>query len=87
MIGPILRLATTTLAAGSLRAAAGEVAARAMLTLAAFLGGVVAVLCFSYAALTLLERQLDPAGAWAIIGVFYALLGLSLYFAASRRRR
>ena len=33
-----------------------------------------------------LARSLDPAGAWAIVGVFWGLVGL-IYFAAARRRR
>ncbi len=88
MIGPLLRLAaTTTLAARGLRETATEAANRAMLTLAAGLGAIVAIFCFTRAALTLLERQIDPAEAWAIVGGFYAVLGVALYFAAIRRRR
>ncbi|HEY6980261.1 hypothetical protein [Reyranella sp.] len=87
MIGPLLRLATTTLAARSLRDAAADAVTRAVLALAAIVGGIIALLCFTQAALTVLERQVDPAEAWAIVGAFYAVLGGALYLAASRRRR
>ncbi len=60
---------------------------RALLAVAAFAGGVFALLCFTRAAFTLLEREIDPAGAWAIIGGFYAVLGIALYLVATRRRR
>lgn len=87
MIGPLLRLATTTLAARNLREAASDAVTRTLLAVAAFAGGIFALVCFTRAALTVLERQLDPAEAWAIVGVIYALLGGALYFAATRRRR
>jgi hypothetical protein len=87
MIGPLLRIATSTIAARGIREAAAEATNRAMLTLAAGIGGGVAVFCFTRAGFTLLERQVDPAEAWAIIGGFYAVLGGALYFAGSRRRR
>jgi hypothetical protein len=86
MIGPLLRLATTTLAASRLREAATEAAMRVLLVVAAAAGGVFALVCFTRAGLTVLERQLDPAEAWAIVGLVYALLGGALYFAAIRRR-
>jgi MYXO-CTERM domain-containing protein len=34
----------------------------------------------------LLERTIDPAGAWAIVGAFWGLVGL-VYFAVTSRRR
>lgn len=86
MIGPLLRLATTTLAANRLREAATEAMMRMLLVVAAAAGGVFAFVCFTRAGLTVLERQLDPAEAWAIVGLVYALLGGALYFAAIRRR-
>ena len=46
----------------------------------------VGALCLSYAALVLLARNMDPAGAWAIVGAFWGLVGL-IYFAATSRRR
>ena len=87
MIGPLLRIATTALAARGLREAASAATRRMLLTLAAGVGGSIAVFCFSNAALTLLERAMDPAEAWAIIGGFYCVAGGALYFAATRRRR
>lgn len=87
MIGPLLRIASTTIAARSIRQAAAEATNRAILTLAAGVGGIVAAFCFTRAGLTVLEHRIDPAEAWAIVGGFYAILGGALYFAASRRRR
>jgi hypothetical protein len=87
MIGPLLRVAAASAAARTIRGAAANATNRLMLTLGAAVGGAVAVLCFSRAALTLLERQIDPAEAWAVLGVFYGVLGGVLYFAATRRRR
>ncbi|WIM12715.1 hypothetical protein [Enhydrobacter sp.] len=87
MIGPLLRLATSAIAARNLRDAATDALTRALFVVAAFAGGVFALVCFTQAAFAVLEREVDPAGAWAIIGGFYALLGVALYFAATRRRR
>jgi hypothetical protein len=87
MIGPLLRVAASAAAARSLRAAAQDAAMRVALTLAAALAVVVGAVCLSAAGLILLERQLDPAAAWAILGAFWGVLGLAAYFAATRRRR
>ncbi|MDP1750775.1 MAG: hypothetical protein Q8L22_15075 [Reyranella sp.] len=70
-----------------MRNAAADVALRLMLILGAVLAGAVGVLCFSYAGLTLLQRHLDPATSWGIVGGLYAIAGLVLYLAATRRRR
>lgn len=86
MIGPLLRVAAASAAARTIRAAAADATNRLMLTLGACVGGAVAVLCLSRAALTLLERQMDPAEAWAILGCFYGVMGGVSYFAATRRR-
>jgi hypothetical protein len=86
MIAPLLRLAVASAAARTMRNAAADIALRLMLSLGAVLAGAIGVLCFSYAGLTLLERQLDPAAAWAIMGGLYAVAGLVLYLVATRRR-
>lgn len=86
MIAPLLRLAVASAAARTMRNAAADIALRLMLTLGAVLAAAIGVLCFSYAGLTLLERQLDPAAAWAIMGGLYAVAGLVLYLVATRRR-
>ena len=57
-----------------------------LLTLGAGAAIAVGALCLSYAALVLLARNMDPAGAWAIVGAFWGLVGL-IYFAATSRRR
>ena len=86
MIAPLLRLAVASAAARTMRNAAADVALRLMLTLGAVLAGAIGVLCFSYAGLTILQRHLDPAEAWAIMGGLYAVAGLALYLVATRRR-
>jgi hypothetical protein len=87
LIGPLLRMASTALAARGLREAAANAKRRALLTAGAGVGGSVALFCFSNVALTLLERRMDPAESWAILGGVYGVAGGALYFAATRRRR
>ena len=87
MIGPLLRLATSAISARSLRDAASDALVRALFAIAAFAGGIFALVCFTQAAFTLLEREIDPAGAWAVVGAFYAMAGIALYLGATRRRR
>ena len=86
MIAPLLRLAIASAAARTMRMAIADVALRLALTLAAFLAGAVGVLCFTYAGLSILERHIDPAAAWGIVGGIYAVVGVALYLAATRRR-
>jgi len=86
MIGPLLRVAASAAAARSLRVAARDAATRAMLTLGAGAAIAVGAACLTCAAFILLARNIDPAGAWAIVGVFWGLVGL-VYFAATSRRR
>ena len=52
-------------------------------------GAVVtfAIVQDSRAAVTLLERHMDPAEAWAVLGCFYGVIGGVFYLAATRRRR
>ena len=87
MIGPLLRLAIASAAGRTMRNAAADVALRLALTLGAVLAGAVGVLCLSYAGVTLLQRHLDPAEAWGIVGGLYAVAGVALYLVATRRRR
>lgn len=87
MIAPLLRLAVASAAARTMRNAANDLALRLALTVGAVLAGAIGVLCFSYAGLTLLQRHLDPAEAWGIMGGLYAVAGVVLYLAATRRRR
>jgi len=87
MIGPLLRLAAASAAVRTIRDAAADATNRLLLTVGAGVGGAVAVFCFSHAAVTLMERQMDPAEAWAILGAFYGVAGGALYLAATRRRR
>ncbi len=87
LIAPLLRLAVASAAARTMRNAAADVALRIVLAVGAILAAAVGVLCFSYAGLTLLQRHLDPAASWGIVGGLYAAAGLVLYLAATRRRR
>jgi hypothetical protein len=86
MIAPLLRLAATAAAGRAARTVAADATNRLMLSLGAGLAGAVAVFCLSRAAVTLLERHMDPAEAWAVLGGFYGVLGGVSYLAASRRR-
>lgn len=87
LIGPLLRLAVASAAARTIRAAAADAALRLTFILGSVLAAAVGVLCFTYAGLTILERHLDPAEAWAIVGSLYGVAGLAFYLAATRRRR
>ncbi len=87
MIAPLLRLAATAAAGRAVRATATDITTRLMLLLGAGAAGAVAVFCLSRAAVTLLERHMDPAEAWAVLGGVYGVLGGVSYLAATRRRR
>jgi hypothetical protein len=86
MIGPLLRVAAQAAAARSLRSAAHDAANRMLLTLGAAIALAVAGVCLSAAAFVLLERHLDGASAWAIVGAFWGSVGLYYFVAANRRR-
>ena len=86
MIGPLLRVAASAAAARTLRVAAHDAATRGMLTLGAGAAIAVGAVCLTCSAFVLLARNIDPAGAWAIVGAFWGLVGL-VYFAAASRRR
>ena len=86
MIGPLLRVAASAAAARSLRVAAHDAMTRALLTLGAGAAIAVGAVCLTCSAFVLLERNIDAAGAWAIVGAFWGLVGL-VYFAVASRRR
>jgi hypothetical protein len=86
VIGPLLRVVASAAAARSLRVAAHDAATRTLLNLGAGAAIAVGAVCLSCAAFVLLARNIDPAGAWAIVGAFWGLVGL-IYFAAASRRR
>jgi hypothetical protein len=87
LIEALLRLAALPAMARGLRNTAADAATRAGLAAGACVAAGIGVLCLSYAGLTLLQRTMDPAAAWAIVGGCYAAAGGGLYFAATRRRR
>ena len=86
MIGPLFRVAASTAAERRLRVAAHDATTRFLLTLGAGAAMAVGAACLTRAALVLLGRTMDPAGAWAIAGVFWGLVGLFYFVATSRRR-
>ncbi|HSI01440.1 MAG TPA: hypothetical protein VLA02_12630 [Reyranella sp.] len=87
MIGPLLKLATLPAMARVAKKSAAETATRAGVIALAGLSGAVGLFCFSRASLTVMERYMDPAEAWAVLGGIYGVLGGVLYFAATKRRR
>jgi hypothetical protein len=87
MIGPVLRLVAASAAARAIKDAATDASTRLALTLAAGAACLVGIFCFSRAALTVMERHIDSAEAWSVLGGFYAIVGGLFYFAATRRRR
>lgn len=87
VIGSLLKLMAVPAMTRSMRASAADAATRAGLGFAAGLAGVVGLFCFSRSSLTLLERTMDTAEAWAVLGSFYSVAGGLLYLAATRRRR
>ena len=86
MIGPLLRVAASSVAARSLRTDAQDALSNALLTLGAALALGVGAIFLSFSAYAFLESRLDPAGASAIVGLFWVSLG-GAYFVANRRRR
>jgi hypothetical protein len=86
VIGPILRVAASAAAARSLRVATHDAATRALLTVGAGAAIAVGAACLTGAAFVVLARNVDPAGAWAIVGAFWGVVGL-VYFAVASRRR
>jgi hypothetical protein len=87
MIAPLLKLAALPQMARGLREQAGQSARRGGLAVAAGLAALVGLFCLSRAGLVLLERHMDPAEAWALLGGVYVGVAGALYFAATRRRR
>jgi hypothetical protein len=86
LIAPLLRLAAASAAGRAMKSAAAEATNRVLLTTGAGVAAAVGLFCFSTAALTLMERNLDPAEAWSLLGGFYSVVGIGFYFAATRRR-
>ena len=87
LIPGLVRLLALPAMARAARATAADAAQRVALGTAAGLAGLAGLFCFTNASLGLLERRMDPAEAWSLVGGFYALAGGLLYFAATRRRR
>jgi hypothetical protein len=86
VIGPLLRVVASAAAARTIRGAAHDAATRAALILGAAAAIAVGAVCLTCSAFVPLERSIDPAAAWAIVGAFWGLVGL-VYFAVTSRRR
>jgi hypothetical protein len=86
VIGSLLRVAASAAAGISLRVAAHDATTRFLLSLGAGAALAVGAACLTRAALVLLRHAIDPAGVWAIVGVFWGLVGLFYFVAISRRR-
>lgn len=86
MIGPLFRVAASSVAARSLRTAAQDALTGTLLCLGAALAVCFGALLVSFSAYAFLEHRLDPAGASAIVGLVWLLAGGG-YFVATRRRR
>ena len=87
LIESLLRFAALPAMARNLRASAAQTATRAGLSVAAGFAALVGLFCFSRASLVVLERHMDPAEAWALLGGVYAGVAGVLYFYATSRRR
>lgn len=84
MIGPLLQAFATATAARSLRVAADRAIVRAMLALGAGMAVVVSAACLSVAAFVFLERHVDAAGAAAIVGGIWGMIGVGGFVAMRR---
>lgn len=87
MIGPLLKVMALPAMARSAKASVADGAVRTGFGLLAALSGAVGIFCFSRSSLTVLERHMDPAEAWAVLGSVYSVVGGIFYLAATRRRR
>ena len=87
MIESLVKLVALPAMARSVRASAREAATRSAFGVAALLAGLAGLFCFTRSSLVVLERHMDGAEAWAVLGLVYGALGAALYFAATKRRR
>jgi hypothetical protein len=87
VLGSVLRVAATTAAASSLRRAASEAKTQLLLAILMGVAGMVGVICLSAAAFLVLRDRLGAVEAWSLVGVFYLLLAVAVYFLAQRYAR
>ena len=85
MLGPLLKIAATSMAAQGLRQAADDAARFLLMSLLGVLAGAIAMLCLSGAAFVLLSDRMGAAEAWGVLGAFYALAA-AVTFMVRRRR-
>jgi len=87
VLGSALRIAATTAAASSLRRVAGEAKKQMLLAILMSVAGAVGVICLSAAGFIVLREQLGAAEAWSLVGVFYLLVSVAVYFLGQTRPR
>jgi hypothetical protein len=86
ILGSVLRIAATRAAAGSLRRVADEAQKQMLLVILVGVSGAVGVLSLSAAAFIVLREQLGAAEAWLLVGVFYSVVAVAVYFLSQKRR-
>jgi drug/metabolite transporter (DMT)-like permease len=85
MVESLVNLIALPAMARRVRGLAREAMRRSAFSVAALVAGVVGLFCFTRSSLVLMERHIDPAEAWALLGVVYGAFGTVLYFAAIKR--
>ena len=86
LLGPLLKIAATSMAAQGLRRAADDAARFMVMSLLGVIAASVAMICLSGAAFALLRDHLGTAEAWGIRGAFYALVAIATFLARHRHR-
>jgi copper homeostasis protein CutC len=86
MMDALVKLIALPAMARSLRGLAREAVRRSAFGAAALVAGTVGLFCFTRSSLVLMERHIDPAEAWALLGVVYGAFGTVLYLAATKGR-
>ncbi len=84
MLGPLLKIATTSMAAQGLRRAVDDAARFTLMSLLSVIAACVAILCLSGAAFVLLRDGFGSAEAWGILGAVYALAAIATFVARRR---
>ena len=87
ILGSVLRVAATTAATSSLRRAASEAKTKLLLAILMGVAGMVGIICLSAAAFLVLRDRLGAVEAWSLVGVFYLLLAVAVYFLGQKRTR
>ena len=84
LLGPLLKIAATSMAAQGLRRAVDDAARFMVMSLLGVIATSVAMLCLSGAAFVLLRDRFGSAEAWGILGAVYALAAIATFLARHR---